>query len=404
MGTTVTFGEQMGGGPTVACQFSMTNPGYSGSPDDQAHDWAFCVLPEPVEMPTTPIMFGCELSGLEAGGAIAIAGFGQTDTGMSGVKHWNHTVLNSVDLNLGVVTLGGMGEASVCPGDSGGPAFFQFPDGSWHAFGIASTVTGGCGGYGTHGMLSHAVPWFEQESGLDVTPCHDVDGNADIIEQPWIPTPQCGNFYAGEAGMGYGTWNGQTSGNVGCEGTPLLPISASCGPGFAGDDDEPPIVEIVSPTDGQTFGEPIEAETGGDPEDCLEYVTTTVDVTDNSEFVRSVKLRIDCDHLPELCPFEVPELLGEPWVFANAGFPQGQFRITAIAEDFSGNIAESETVGIGVCAEAPAPEDEDGTGDDAGQDEDGGKGCGCSTDGRTGQLPAALLSLGLLAFVRRRHG
>jgi MYXO-CTERM domain-containing protein len=391
-GTTVTFGENSGG-MTVPCEFSMTNPGYAMVPDDQAHDWAFCKLPAPIEdIPVTPVVFGCEASILVPGAEIAIAGFGQTNTMGAGVKHWNMTTLTGVDLTNGTYTLGGDGLPSVCPGDSGGPAFIRYPDNSWHAFGIASTVTGGCGGFGTHSSIPHAVPWIEMETGIDITPCHDVDAGTPLLDQAWTPTPQCGHFYSGEPGMGYGSWAD------GCSGTPFVPLSDSCGAPFNDGDETPPTVEITSPMDGAEFGEPIEDETGGE-EECLEQIDVSVAASDDSGYMKSVTVRVDCDL--EVCPFETPALAAEPWVFQGLTFPAGQFTLTGVAEDFSGNIAESEPVGIGVCAPPPPPEGE--TGEDAGGNEDGGKGCGCTaTTDRTAHLSWMLLVLGLGLRRRRR--
>lgn len=394
-GTTVTFGENAGG-VTVPCEFSMTNPGYANVPDDQAHDWAFCVLPEPVDMPVTPVVFGCETSILTPGLEIAIAGFGQTQSMGAGTKHWNMTTLTNFDAAVGTATLGGMGLPSVCPGDSGGPAFVRFPDdGSWHAFGIASTVTGGCGGFGTHASIPHAVPWIEEASGFDITPCHNVDPMAPLLEQEWAPTPQCGNFNAGEPGVGYGTWAD------GCADTPSIPLSATCGGPFNDGDETPPTVEITSPMDGATFGEELPADSTDGAEDCLEDVDVHVAVMDDSMFIKEVGLRIDCD-IEGVCPFMADPLNKEPWIFTGATFPAGQFVLTAIAEDYNGNVAESEPVGIGVCSTAPSVDDDDGETGGSASEEGADKGCGCSSSNDAG-WPGMLALFGLAVFVRRRR-
>jgi MYXO-CTERM domain-containing protein len=388
--TTIVFGENLNGGMPVACEFSMTNPGYAMVPTDQAHDWAFCKLPQPItDIPVTPIVFGCETDALQVGAEIAIAGFGQTTMMGAGVKHWNNTILTGVDLATGTVTVGGNGEPSVCPGDSGGPAFIRYPDSTWHAFGIASTVMGGCGGLGTHAALPNAVAWLEEASGIDVTPCHTADGE-------WAPSPECGHFYSGEPGMGYGTWSDA------CSGTPFLPFSATCGAPFGPDDETPPVVSITSPMDGAMFGEPPgETETGD--EECLEQVDVMVEVEDDSGYVKEVGLRIDCDL--EFCPFEAMPLTKAPWLFSGATFPAGQFTLTAIAHDFSGNMAESAPVGIGVCTEPPATDEEDegGTGEGADGGDGDGKGCGCTAHGSAPGAGLWLLGLGLGRRWRRRR-
>ena len=63
----------------------------------------------------------------------------------------------------------------------------QYDDGTWHVFGIASTVNGGCSGLGTHALLPRAAAWIEEESGLDVTPCFTLNGQ-------WDPDYRCGHF------------------------------------------------------------------------------------------------------------------------------------------------------------------------------------------------------------------
>ena len=147
----------------------------------------------------------------------AITGYGiQEQNGNSGIKDWGLTPIRQVYSMSADV--GGLGEPGICPGDSGGPAFVRYPDGSWHVFGIASTLTGNCGGIGTHSLAWHAVPWIEAESGIDVTPCHDLDGT-------WNPTFRCTDFYAAEPGEGFGQY-----GNW-CPGTPRNSSSKTCGAG-----------------------------------------------------------------------------------------------------------------------------------------------------------------------------
>jgi len=60
-------------------------------------------------------------------------------------------------------------------GDSGGPAFVQLADKSWRVFGIDSEGTGkSCGAGDLMGVMHKAVSWIEQQSGVDITPCHDA--------------------------------------------------------------------------------------------------------------------------------------------------------------------------------------------------------------------------------------
>ena len=381
--TRIRFGENLQTAKTVNCQYSKTNPTYGGT-SDQAHDWAYCVLAEPItDIPVTPIVYGCEVSILQAGAEVAISGFGQTANGGAGQKNWALTTLGSANINVGVATLGGGGLPSVCSGDSGGPAFIRYPDGSWHAFGIASTVSGGCGGMGTHALLPNAVQWFESETGIDATPCHDD-------AQQWLPGPFCGNFYAAEPGAGHGTWSGSW-----CEGTPALELSATCGEPFGQDDDVPPTVAIVSPTHGTTY------------DDCPSTVDIAIEAADDSGYLKGVTLQIDGQ--------DVGVDDDSPWGFNGTVFPKGSYTLVAVAEDYGGNITVSEPVGIGVCAEAPEIDDEeDGEGEEGtgsgpgtttlgGGEEGGDKGCACTSSGTDGGAPLAALGLGLVALGFRRR-
>jgi MYXO-CTERM domain-containing protein len=385
-GTNIRFGENLNAGKSVACEFSMTNPGYAGVASDQAHDWAFCKLAQPVvDIPTTPIVFGCETAILTPGSQVAIAGFGQTESSGAGVKHWAITTLTSANLQQGVATLGGNGLPSVCPGDSGGPAFIRYPDGSWHAFGIASTVAGGCGGFGTHALMPNAASWVAQASGLDVTPCHDD-------QQQWLPGPFCGRFFNAEPGVGTGTW----SGSPWCDGTPSLEWSATCGEAFGQDDDTPPVVSIVSPTNGQTF------------DACPAPVDVAIEASDDSGYIKQITLQIN--GMPAGADDD------DPWGFAGVQFPAGGWTLVAVAEDYGGNVAESAPVGIGACADPPDIPMEDtgeegGTGDGdgnttlgGGEEGGGGSGCGCSARPAPTRALAGSLALLAIAGIRRRRG
>ena len=130
---------------------------------------------------------GCGTQELYYGRDVAIAGFGDnTESGGYGTKRWGETIISSAvtqdnpGINVGEAGLAG------CSGDSGGPAFIQYEDGTWHTFGITS---GGppCGqGADTYAMPHRWIEWLETESGLDLTPCYDQDGT-------WNPTADCGD-------------------------------------------------------------------------------------------------------------------------------------------------------------------------------------------------------------------
>lgn len=384
---TIRFGERSNtGGKSVTPEFCRTNPAYSGV-SDQGRDWAFCKLASPItQLPITPALFGdCEYSALKVGAQVTIVGFGGGDGGKpAGVKRWAHTTLASVNRTLNIATVPGGSQASVCPGDSGGPAFVRLPDpwNTWHAFGIASTVAGGCGGSGTHSLISGAVPWIEAESGLDLRPCHDSEGN-------WDPKPSCRHFHDADANVGSGTWPQW------CEGTTRLETWADwCGPAFPDTltDNAPPTVAITSPSSGSSLPGP----TG---DDTTVPVPLRIVAEDDSGHVARIQLEV------------AGQLQAAVWttspVEVTASFPVGQYVLVAEAEDYFGNVTRSAPVAFGVGMDAPElPVDDDtGTGDAeageaGGRDDEGG--CGCA---QTEPHPAlaGMLALGLLGAVGARR-
>jgi MYXO-CTERM domain-containing protein len=392
-GKSVRFSQQTAGGKRIEPEFCMTNPGYSY----QGNDWALCKLRDPVDLPVTPIVFGCEESILQPGAQIAIIGFGQNvDDQGAGTKRWGMTTLLNVNWAQNITNIGGNGQPSICPGDSGGPTMIQYPDGSWHSFGIASTYNGTCGSGGIHALLPGAVQWLEQNSGADVTPCHDVDGN-------WNPTPYCQGFFAGDE-TSYGTWSDW------CEGTPASGSSDTCGDPFdAIPDDTPPQVVITAPPNLSEF----------DPGEAFDIL---IQAADEGYGVHHVSMKINGD----LSPIDDAT---EPYEFLGAAFASaGTYELVAVAEDWAGNVTDSESVWIGIGGAPEIPDDsgeegetDEGTGDgtDTGDDEDGmdtgetgpmlddgggsddsGKGCGCST-GSVGS--GALMLLVLAPLFRRRR-
>ncbi|MCA9701876.1 MAG: trypsin-like serine protease, partial [Myxococcales bacterium] len=318
------FGESaFGGGRSVAVDFCLKNPQYGGV-EDQGHDWAFCKLAEPVtDLPITPPVQGCEIGVLQTGTEVAVVGFGDTLEDPGGTKHWGLTELLFVNRDKNITALGAKGTASICPGDSGGPAFVRYPEGGWRALGIASTVTNACGGTGTHSLLDGAIPWLEEASGLDLTPCGTQDGQ-------WAPTPDCNGFFSGEANVGSGDWDSW------CAGTPAIGEAATCGPGFSDvDPDLRPILSFAVPSDGQSL-----------PAGTVLDVAVDVQLQNGGPAVHTVRLRLD--------GVEVGSDSFDPWVFADVGLGEiGTHELVAIAEDWSGGVTESAPITVGVGVSVP---------------------------------------------------
>jgi MYXO-CTERM domain-containing protein len=381
----IIFGESINSpARTVPVDHCMRNPAYSSNVNNGVNgdDYAYCKLAQPVyDIPFTPPVYGCELEILYPGRAAMMVGFGNNDgdTG-AGIKRWSEDQIQTVvSESSTTVVVGSVGNAA-CSGDSGGPAFVQFPDGSWHVFGITS---GGppCGsGADTYSLVHNAVPFIEENSGVDITPCHDVDGT-------WNPTPQCQGFATEtlDSSVDWANW---------CA-TPRLGPAETCGEAFnAQPDDAPPTVTITDPPSGSVYDGPMAS------------VDIAIDAQDEGHGVKEVRLKINGDVVAS-DPYA-------PYAFANAAFPVGGWLLVAEAEDWAGNVTESEPVAIGVGEDPPdVPEPDPDTDGETPEEEDEGEtggepsidggadGCACSTGGRGG-VGAAFGMLLLLGLRRRR--
>ena len=198
-------------------------------------DYGFCVLSEAVALPPMPPLMGCELEALREGAEVVLAGFGATAwiEDDHGIKRWVATQLPAQS-DPRVIEVGSETE-NACSGDSGSSGFIQLADGSWRSWGIYSG--GGCDEIGLHIPLARAVGWIEDETGFDVTPCHDADGT-------WNPGPACRSFVSDP--LAEGSWSEGCPGELGEE-------SATCGPSLAESDLEPPLVDISFPDDEHEF-------------------------------------------------------------------------------------------------------------------------------------------------------
>lgn len=343
----VQFGETINGGPgrSVPTEFCSTYPG--GGPGN-GRDFALCVLSEPQnDIPLVPILMGCETSILSAGREVVAVGFGEANTGPYGIKREVWTDFGFIT-NDDEAFLGGGGE-DTCQGDSGGPVFVRLPagesgDDTWRVFGVTSYGSA-CGGGGYYSMMHIGIDWFEETSGFDLTPCHDVDGT-------WSPSPDCGSFPMSPFDPG-GTWA------EGCNPGPVGGLSAICGAPFdASSDMDPPVVSISTPATATRFDSDPATGQAAFPVEAL--------ADDGAGYgVDNVRLLINGMDVTG------GELSSEPYVW-NGAYPPGQYTFQVIGTDVAGNLAESEIVYVGVDMDPPEPPME-------GEDESGGSEGGADT-------------------------
>jgi len=241
----------------------------------------------------------------------------------------------------------------------------------------------------------NAVAWVEQDSGIDITPCHDADG-------AWNPSQDCtGAPLSPDSGSGL-SWSND------CAGAPLGPAIETCGPPYGDPQDTTaPTIEIVTPSSGAVPG----------PE-----FSTPIEISASDDWgILDVTITIDGeDTVLTAAPWEIPSVL----------FPEGTWEIGASARDWSGNVADAEPVVLqvgegggdgGSTGDTNGTEPPDGSGpstDDDGSDDgsdtqpgggddlDGGDesdgGCTCRSSQGS---PAASAAFFLLALAcRRRRG
>jgi hypothetical protein len=200
-------------------------------------DIAFCRLQRELrDVPLVPPLMGCELQYMVPGASVTAVGYGlDQDTGEFGVQRAATSTVVSITNETAVEGNG----TGTCPGDSGGPLFVQVPDGDgldWRVAGILSSgPPGPCGPSPFYyANLWQFVPWLEETSGLDLTPCTDAAGE-------WATTPRCSE-----------PATRTPDGNRCVGGSELRPF-ATCGPPFALEtpDIEPPQLVVREPLPGE---------------------------------------------------------------------------------------------------------------------------------------------------------
>jgi hypothetical protein len=170
--------------PIEACRMKR------GDADDQG-DLAYCILGQEVnDIPIVPILYGCEARFLKPNTTAVAVGFGYVNENTpspSGAKRSVSVKVDAVEEKAVVI---GDSTHGACFGDSGGPALVTLPDGTWRVFGMiigGAGATSGCSEPTECAFMPHYVPWLEQDSGLDITPCYDTDGT-------WHPDERCKGF------------------------------------------------------------------------------------------------------------------------------------------------------------------------------------------------------------------
>ena len=356
--SSIQFGENLNQpAKNVQTEFCRT---YQGGGPGTGMDFAFCKLAEPVlDVPIVPILMGCEVDKLQPGAEVTIVGFGNADDNLPyGIKREVTTTINGFE---GMeIFIGGNGKDS-CNGDSGGPVFIKMDDGTWRVFGITS-YGGQCGTGGYYSMMHNGMAWFEQESGLDLTPCGDAAGT-------WGPTGECKGFPM-NPGLSGGAWPACNNNEVGG-------ASTSCGMPTE-PDVTPPTATITMPTDGTEYDAPEGA-----------MVTITVDAQDVGWGIKEVRLKVNGQEVPGGVD-NVP-----PYEF-NALFPTGQYELGATAVDLNDNTGEALPVhfGVNTPADPTAGAEETAEGTSAGTGEGGNEGEGGSeeaspTEGSASSDPSA---------------
>lgn len=329
------------------------------------HDYAYCVLAEPVDMAIVPPLLGCELDLLEVGQSFVTVGWGHNGRGLGTKRMSTSEFLGWYEGMLGASA----GSNEACKGDSGGPTYMRLPDGSWRVLGVSSGGPAGDIPECIDPLLivpaAETIAWIEEQSGIDISPCHLADGT-------WAPGPACTGFALDPVpATGYNPW---VDGS--CVDERTGPIS-TCGPSFEqSEESDPPTADLVMPVDGTHYSNaPARFDVVVDADDGDGVAVLSVALRVDGEVVASESIASPIDQPPS-------------WVLAELELAEGTHELDAIATDYWGNVGVSEPVTI-IVGDGDAP---DGGAPDGPAGE---AGCTCTA----GQPRAGLTELGMLVLL-----
>jgi len=169
--------------------------------------------------------------------------------------------------------------------------------------------------------------FIEEQSGLDVTPCHYATGE-------WNPSPACRDFpLAPEDGQSW-AWA------EGCAGGPISEWGTACGPAFDTSRDlDGPATSIIDPEDRSRF------DTESDETSYVLTIRATA--VDETSGVQHVALAIDGALV------DGGQRRAPPWKWTIT-LPPGVWVLHVAATDWAGNIGESPVVVVGIDEDPPA--------------------------------------------------
>jgi len=150
-------------------------------------DIAWCELAEPAldSRQIAPALLGCMRDLLTEGADVTLVGFGRDATDDAvGIKRRATATVTSSGAELEI----GDSQRGTCAGDSGSPAFVQVDSGTGSEWWVAGVLSNGLAGercgVGYYTDLSAVLPWLEQSSGVDLSPCGTSEGS-------WSPSVAC---------------------------------------------------------------------------------------------------------------------------------------------------------------------------------------------------------------------